>query len=386
MTQRRVRRTAVLLLATLVVGVTGCDMVRAGAKCRAGSPPGRDATHVLFCQNGKWNRVMTIGQAAEFITSAWPTNVELISGGGGESAGVGEAFSQVSVRVTRKDGSVVQGADVVFSGPASGASIVPSGLVGTDANGIARFTPVANGTLGGYPVTATVNGGYSPYVTFGLNNIAASASSITVVSGNDQVATAGTQFANPIVVKAVDRFGNTVTNKNFEFTTTAPGVWFGPAQAFAGDNGLATTTIGTGNVSGPLTITAKVVGSTTTRTFYLHVKAGPIVHGFDFFSGDGQTANSSSDPQFPNRVNNPLNVGMIDTFGNPVVDQAVVYTITPGGGASGTFDTTGTTSATFLSESDGIAKARLHGNGVSGSFTVTATFDGVQRMFTVTNP
>ena len=65
---------------------------------------------------------------------------------------------------------------------------------------------------------------------------AAPASSIVVVSGAGQSATAGTQFA-PVGVKAVDRFGNVVQYKNFEFSSPVAGVWFGPAQAFAGDPG-----------------------------------------------------------------------------------------------------------------------------------------------------
>lgn len=393
MANRNVRRSvAVLALAATVLTVAGCDMVKAGAKCKATSGPGRDATHVLFCQGGRWKRVMTIGQAADFIMSTWPSKVELVDGGG-QTTGVGEAFGQVSVRVTRKDGQPVKGADVVFKSLAeSGASLAaPSGLIATDADGIARFTPVANDQLGGYGVSATVNGGTSPYVIFGLNNGAAPASSIVVVGGGGQSAAAGTQFA-PVSVKAVDRFGNLVQYKNFEFSSPVADVWFGPAQAFAGEDGVATTTIGTGNKSGTVPVTVKVVGSDTSTTFNLTVVAGAIDHTLDFFTGDNQSANPSTDLQFPNRVNNPLNVGLLDTFGNAVVGQPVVFEIQPNGGASATFDATANTTvtsattATVTAESDGIAKARLTGNGTPGTFTVVATFDGRTHTFTVTNP
>ncbi len=392
MAKTHVRRSvALLVLAASLLTVAGCDMVKQGAKCRNGAAPGRDATHVLFCQGGKWKRVMTIGQAADFIMSTWPSNVELLEGGG-QTTGVGEAFGQVVVRVTRKDGQPVKGADVVFKGPDSGAGLAaPSGLIATDANGVARFTPVANSQLGGYAVSATVNGGTSPYVVFGLNNGAAPASSIVVVSGAGQSAAAGTQFA-PVGVKAVDRFGNVVQYKNFEFSSPVAGVWFGPAQAFAGEDGIATTTIGTGNAAGTVPVTVKVVGTDTATTFNLTVVAAAIDHTLDFFTGDNQSANPTSDPQFPRRVNNPLNVGMLDRFGNAAAGQPVIFTIQPSGGASATFDATpnttvtSATTATITAEADGIAKARLTGNGTPGTFTVVASFDGRTRTFTVTNP
>jgi len=377
----------VVAVAAMVLSIAGCDVVRAGTKCRAGAAPGRDATHVLLCQKGKWTRSLTIQQAADIIISTWPTTVEVLSGGG-QTTGIGSSFGEVSVRVSRKDGSVVKSADVVFSGPSSGASIAaPSGLVATDSNGIARFTPIANSAIGGYGVTAAVNGGYSPYVVFGLNNSSAAASSISVVSGSGQTAAAGTQFANPVVVTAVDRFGNTITNTKFQFSTAAAGVWLGPAEAYAGDDGRASTTIGTGNRAGTVTIAVQVVGADVATTFNLNVIAGAIDHSFDFFTGDDQTANPASDLQFANRVNNPLNVGMVDMFGNPVVNQPVQYAIVPiDAGSGGTFDATSTELATILSAADGIAKAQLHDNGTGGTFQVVATVDGgVIHTFTV-NP
>ena len=371
MAHRNVRRSvAVLALAASVLTVAGCDVVKQGAKCRNGAAPGRDATHVLFCQGGKWKRVMTIGQAADFIMSTWPSNVELLEGGG-QTTGVGEPFGQVVVRVTRKDGQPVKGADVVFRGPDSGAGLAaPSGLIATDANGVARFTPVANSQLGGYAVSATVNGGTSPYVVFGLNNGAAPASSIVVVSGAGQSAAAGTQFA-PVGVKAVDRFGNVVQYKNFEFSSPVAGVWFGPAQAFAGEDGIATTTIGTGNAAGTVPVTVKVVGTDTATTFNLTVVAGPVASAI--YTGDGNAYNNSLDPH---RLDNPLNVFLLDSFGNRVVNAPVVFTIVPvDSGSGGTFDATGTSSATILAGDDGIASARLHDNGSRGRFHVVAAFD-----------
>ena len=44
------------------------------------------------------------------------------------------------------------------------------------------------------------------------------------------------------------------------------------------------------------------------------------------------------------------------------------------------------TLGTAVTDADGIARGRLTGNGVSGTFTVDATVDGQTHTFTVTNP
>lgn len=67
------RWTALAIVSSMVFVLAGCNMAKVGAKCRNGAAPARDATHVLFCQKGKWARVMTIGQAADFIMSGCPS-------------------------------------------------------------------------------------------------------------------------------------------------------------------------------------------------------------------------------------------------------------------------------------------------------------------------
>jgi len=376
MTSRRSlgrRSVAVLALAASVVALAGCDMAKAGARCRAGAAPARDATHVLFCRGGKWTRVMTIGQAADIIVASWPTKIELVDGGG-QTAGIGDAFGTVVVKVTKKDGSPAKGAEVDFAGPATGASIAASGPAVTDADGLARITLVANNVIGGYPVTAIVRGAVKPYVTFGLNNAAGAAAGMVVVSGNDQTATAGTQFANPIVVRAVDRFGNTVTNTNVEFSSPAVGVWFGPSTSYAGDDGRAQTTMGTGNVAGDIPVTARVVGTNATVTFNMHVVPGPAVESnFVKGAGEGESAQASA------RFSNPLVVAFSDMFGNGVAGQTVTWTVVDGGPgtASGTLEV-------FPSDANGLAKVWITGNGVPGTFQVTAQAFTTTHTFNVT--
>lgn len=59
---RRRRRLGIVpaTVAVLLVagGLAGCDVARAGRRCRGGFA--RDATHVLTCRNGRWSKLMTI--------------------------------------------------------------------------------------------------------------------------------------------------------------------------------------------------------------------------------------------------------------------------------------------------------------------------------------
>ena len=64
----QVRRVIVLVIAVAAatVGLSSCQTGRAGARCRT-KEFGQDATNVLVCRNGRWQRSITTAQAAAFI-------------------------------------------------------------------------------------------------------------------------------------------------------------------------------------------------------------------------------------------------------------------------------------------------------------------------------
>lgn len=109
------------------------------------------------------------------INTAGSTSITAASGDG-QSTPVGTAFAAPLVaKVTDGSGAAVTGVQVTFTAPASGASAsfpggVPAVSVATDASGLAT-SPVltANGTAGGYAVTATTDGVATP-ASFALTN------------------------------------------------------------------------------------------------------------------------------------------------------------------------------------------------------------------------
>ncbi|AAR34084.1 fibronectin type III domain-containing protein [Geobacter sulfurreducens] len=92
-----------------------------------------------------------------------------VEGGAGQSAAVNAAFAApLRLKVTDSLGAVLDGINVAFAGPGSGAGIAAGGPATTDSAGIASFTATANGTVGSYSVTATVD---SLSAGFPLTNI-----------------------------------------------------------------------------------------------------------------------------------------------------------------------------------------------------------------------
>lgn len=95
----------------------------------------------------------------------------LRAGGGSQSAGLNTSFpSPLKALVRDVAGHPLSNVPVQFSAPASGASATfpAGGVAQTNASGIASITPVANGILGSYNATATVD---THSDTFGLTNL-----------------------------------------------------------------------------------------------------------------------------------------------------------------------------------------------------------------------
>ena len=120
--------------------------------------------------------------ATETVTAASPHSIA-VAGGSGQSAAIGAAFA-AALTVTVQDTYLnpVSGATVTFTPPPSGASATLTTPAATDATGQTSVTATANGTAGGYAVTAAV-AGVAP-ASFSLTNTAiAPTLSISCYSG-----------------------------------------------------------------------------------------------------------------------------------------------------------------------------------------------------------
>jgi hypothetical protein len=106
------------------------------------------------------------------LTAGDPSQVSP-TGGNNQSATVGTAFAQpLQAKVTDSCGNNIQGTNVAFSGPGTGASgSFAAGTSTTDASGVATSqTLTANTVAGDWDATASVTGGSNPTATFDLTN------------------------------------------------------------------------------------------------------------------------------------------------------------------------------------------------------------------------
>ncbi len=103
------------------------------------------------------------------------------TGGDGQSAAMNTAFAQpLELTVSETGGSLLPGALVTFTAPASGASLTQTTFTATaDSQGIASATVTANGVAGAYTVTAGTAGAAS--VDFNLTNGASTTTTTTSV-------------------------------------------------------------------------------------------------------------------------------------------------------------------------------------------------------------
>ncbi len=187
---------------------------------------------------------------------------------------VGTAFPRtLAVQLTDSNGDAIEGATVTFTFPASGASAtVVTKTITTTVDGIAETTaPVANSAAGSYVVSASTQDA-SP-VSFLLTNDAGVAKNVTAVSGGGQSVGAGTEFANPLVVKVTDAFGNVVADAAVKFTAPASGPSGTPSTPIAttGADGTAATMVTANDLVGGFDVVASVANGTTTAKFALTI-------------------------------------------------------------------------------------------------------------------
>lgn len=197
-------------------------------------------------------------------------------------------------------------------------------------------------------------------------------SSITLVSGNNQVGAAGLPLTLPLTVRVTDKSGDPVTGVTVDFTVASGGGSVGSPTATTSSQGLATsawtvgTTVGAANAA-----TATVAGlSGSPVAFAATVQAAPASTA-TILQGDGQSGTIGQ------ALGTPVQVQFKDAYGNAASSQTVTWVVTGGGGsvAAGALQTDpqGRASATWtLGYEVGNGQA-LKAQAGSGAATATAT-------------
>jgi len=298
-------------------------------------------------------------------------------GGAHQNAIVGTMFgSPMQALVTERDGNPAANVAVTFavlpsSGPTGTFSAYTT--VSTNALGVATAPAItANHLVGNFIVTASVSGIAHP-ADFTLTNTLVPAT-ISVKAGSGQHTTVNTNFATPLQVTVLNAAKQPVTGISVDFEIAPDGAssgTFAAGGAVTDGNGVATAPTLTANKNqGGFTVEAFVAGVATPAIFTLtNIPGAP--NAIIIYSGSSQHAT----------VGRPyasaLQLFVTDQYGNSISKAVVTFTVNPQSNAGATFPgakKTATVSTLFNGEA---TSPTLTANTTAGSFTVTATVNGV---------
>ena len=189
----------------------------------------------------------------------------------------------------------------------------------------------------GYTLTATDAADSNiSVVSSPFNVTAGSAYTISLVSGNNQSATQGVAFANPLVVKVTDQYGNPVNNASVTFkapTSGASGTFSNSSNTITtstGSNGQASESFTANNTGGQYNVTVTTPGVSTPATFVL-------------LNGENFTVNGSipaSTPLYPG-TSQPVDLSITNPNPEPITvgSGSVSVVITPSAGCPASYFT-----------------------------------------------
>ncbi len=286
---------------------------------------------------------------------------------------VGRPLAQPLVaQVTDRFGAPVSGFAVHFAvvsghGNLQGES---TRIVTTDANGRAQTAWTLGSLPGRHEVEIRANGlNGSPIRCQATAKIGAAAT-ITLVSGNGQIVSAGKASA-PVVVRITDALGNPVADELLKYTIVAGSGWLGGKtkvfETTTTNDGTAAASCFAGEIYGDTTKLEIQAGQNPAlKARFNLITAAP--DSLAEISGNHQTAQAGT------TLPEPLVVRVFDEQGAPAKNFGVTFRVVAGGGSFAN----DTSQIRILTDSSGYAAAfwRLGQNLNSQQANVKAEFKG----------
>jgi hypothetical protein len=199
--------------------------------------PRRSSAAVLLITLGGLGMIGCSGGSDPVQSQPGPSELAAVAGTSPQTATVGTAVPTApAVRLLSTNGQPIAGVTVSFSVTAGGGQVAAASTQ-TNANGVASPGAWTLGTVAGEnELTATAGS-----LTTRLAATAAPGpvTALSVASGNDQAGTTLAALPAPVVVRALDTYGNRVPNATVSFAVTAGGGTVQPVQATTNTSGEA---------------------------------------------------------------------------------------------------------------------------------------------------
>lgn len=235
--------------------------------------------------------VVSAGSQAEveftMVATAAPASQMRAASGNNQTGTVGAALPGIlSVFVGDAVENPKAGVLVTFTITSGGGSLSTTSALSNDA-GLASVSWTLGTAAGGQTVTATSPG--LPAVTFTATATAAAPDNMTILSGNNQVASPGVTLPAPLRVLIRDEFGNGVPNVAVTWATNAGDGAVLPASTTTSTDGIAQGTWTLGPSGGLKVATASAAG------FSVEFNAGSTVTYAAISPGGQHTCAVSTD-------------------------------------------------------------------------------------------
>lgn len=315
---------------------------------KAGS---QTATATIVGQDG--NEALSDGFTAS--AAAAPARSLALISGDNQSAPAGSPLSDpLVVIVTDGFGNAVEGVNVSWD--AQGGSVNP-GSTTTGADGHAATSRVLGASAGIQHATASVRGLDGSPVTFTHTATPGTASTLVVVSGNNQTGPPGSTLPAPLVVRLADSQGNPIAGASVTWAVETGGGSIQPGGDTGADGQASATftlgpTPGGSNTASATVSGVGVIQFTATSATTLTIVAG-----------DGQTASAGS------RVATAPSVRVTNDLGQGVAGFGVTFVVTGGNGS--------VTGASQTTNSNGFATVGSWTLGDPGTNTLEARATGL---------
>lgn len=293
--------------------------------------------------------------------------LRLVSGNE-QSAPVGTALgSPLIVRAVDQNGTVVPGVPIVWAVTVGDGSILAAST-STDEAGIGQAIFRVGTNVGPQRVTAQL--GSQPVVEFRLDAVAAPASLLAVVSGNNQRGVVATALSAPLKVVVTDAVGNSKSGIPINFSIASGGGTLSATVVISDSLGEALSSWSLGTIVGTQSVVVTSPGlpaATFTAVADPGAPASLVILG-----GNNQSASPGV------TLPTALQVRVVDQFGNGVPSVVISFTPAPGDGvtspASATTSAQGiATTSWTLGPAGGSKKTTASGGGFSVEFNAGST-------------
>jgi hypothetical protein len=192
--------------------------------------------------------------SATFSETGTPLVATLTDVSGGKQSGtVGTTLPlPIVMKAKNAAGQAVSGAPITFTDGGLGGTFSPNpGITGSNGQASTVYTLPTAAKI----ITVTGTDG-SVHVNATETSVPGPATTLAIVSGNNQTGTHGKALAKKLVVSVVDQYSNPISGVTVTFTDNNSGGTFSTKTPVTGTNGQASVTYTCGSQAGVVTINA----------------------------------------------------------------------------------------------------------------------------------